>query len=316
MKVKKIILRYCLPALAALFAGALPFSWRQSVIVNAPVYDVASLLNNIRNWKFWHPDFIADGIAYRKAASDDKQQEAILPGNKKYVINAVNPAAISVYKTEGSKTVAASLTVAPFGNGSSTYVEWRQKITGYTWLGKKLFHQDNIKKSLDSLKAFMEVDSRRYGYSIQLIPVIDTLIATTKITIPGAEVKNSIPVVLTRLRNYITLSDIPAARDYYYVSVVYPGNKEATLAVGIPVSKTVTGTPDVEFLKLPANGRLLAGSYKGLYADKQKLYAAMDSYISDKRLKKVAQPLEQYKMTDTAFARNPYITMTLFYPIF
>jgi hypothetical protein len=128
---------------------------------------------------------------------------------------------------------------------------------------------------------------------------------------------SNIPVLYSRLQEYCKAHGITATKDYYFLSTSFSDEKNVQLAAGIPVQKQAAHQQDnFKFLRLPSNGRLVMGVYNGKYAAKQQLYTAMDKYILDKRLKKVAQPLEQYQDTDTSFAADSNIFMKLFYPVF
>jgi hypothetical protein len=63
--------------------------------------------------------------------------------------------------------------------------------------------------------------------------------------------------------------------------------------VGIPVSSRRPEKGGIQFLKLPAQGRLLVGSYEGPDSIMSRLYQAMDKYVLDKELKKVAVSFEK-----------------------
>ena len=135
-------------------------------------------------------------------------------------------------------------------------------------------------------------------------------------TVMPGEIKKNVPLLFSQLKKYIIANHISETADFYFVSVNSADDKQVDLAVGIPVHAEISHEDGFRFLRLPLTGRLLEGTYQGPYAGKQKLYDAMDKYIMDKKLKKVALPLEKYPDTFTKIDDSTQVTMTLFYPVY
>ena len=311
MKRKKKIWLFGLFILLAaiLLASMSIFNYRQSITIHEAIYDVAFQFNKLQNWKNWHKEFANNN--HILIVTNNQIQEASLAG-KKYIIRILNPTAIEINQTVNRKTTHAFLTAIPYKDGSFTYVEWDEKITGITWLKRKLFNQDIIEESLDNLKTFFLDGDRRYGFTIKIIPVKDTLILTKIMMIMPQEIKSSIPLLYSELRNYIITNHIFQTADFYFLSYTAVNKEKTELAVGIPVHTELSARDGFKFLRLPSTGRLLEGVYKGTYTGRQKLYNAMDKYIMDKKLKKVAQPLEKYNNSQTEINDTTQVTMTLF----
>ena len=311
---KKIWLFGLLILIAAILLASMSiFNYRQSIIIHEAIYDVAFQFNKLQNWKNWHKEF--GGKNDILFVTNNQIQEASLAG-KKYTIHILNPTAIEINQTVNRETAHAFLTAIPYKDGSFTYVEWNEKITGITWLKRKLFNQDIIEESLDNLKTFFLDDNRKYGFTIKIIPVKDTLILTKIMMIRPQEIKSGIPLLYSELRNYIISNHIFQTADFYFVSFTAANKEKTELAVGIPVHTELPPLDGFKFLRLPSTGRLLEGAYKGTYAGRQELYNAMDKYIMDKKLKKVAQPLEKYNNSLTEINDTTQVTMTLLYPVF
>ncbi len=162
----------------------------------------------------------------------------------------------------------------------------------------------------------MEDDSSRYGFPITLTAVKDTLILTSRRNLEREPSFADILLLLSDLRNFVAVNRIPASSDYFYASVMSSNSDFRQLAVGIPVPAINNHLKGFEVLKLPSKGRLLSGIYRGAYDERYKLYDAMDKYIREKRLKKVAQPLEKYYFSDTALSADTQINMSLYYPVY
>lgn len=313
----KTIFWFCLPVLAllAVLAGYHDFTISRYEIVHAPLEGAARQFTDLNNWKRWHPDFIPQGAETAVNTGKGKQEIAYPGGIVR--IQLLHAAAVLVTRVENNKTTNFSLTALPYRDGSSTYVAYAQVLNGFGWLQQKISGQDDIQPVLKGLQLLAEDDSRRYGFSITTVPVTDTLILTTRVQVPEDSILNNIQVLHRRLKNYCRMNRITIPQNYYYLSTRFLAGGRAELAAGIPVHTTaVSQHRDFEFLKLPVNGRLVAGRYSGQYAGKHLLYEAMTSYMLDKHLKKVAQPLEQYRDTDTTFTAGSTVSMQVFFPVY
>ena len=307
----------CLPvfAITALLAGYHEFTMNRHVIVHANIEDVARQFTDLNRWKRWHPAFLhQDADA---AVNTGNGQQEIVYRRVTYRIRQVHAAAALVTRMEDGRTTKFSLTAMPYGDGSSTDVEYAQMVSGFGWLRQKISGRDDSSPVLKGLQSFAEDDSRRYGFFITMVPVTDTLILTTRIEVSKDSILNNIQVLYRRLQAYCRANAITAPKNYYYLSTVSSAGGRAELAAGLPVHTTAARQHrDFEFLRLPANGKLIAGRYSGSYAEKHLLYEAMTRYMLDKHLKKVAQPLEQYRNSDTAFTAGSTVSMQLFFPVY
>lgn len=313
----KTIFWFCLPALAiiTMLIGYHDFTISRHEIIHAPLEGVARQFTDLNNWKRWHPDFAHQDVETAVNTGKGKQEITYAGGTVR--IQLLHAAAVLVIRTENNKTTHFSLTALPYRDGSSTYVEYAQVLSGFGWLRQKISGRDDISPVLKGLQLLAEDDSRRYGFFITTVPVTDTLILTTRIQVPEDSILSNIQVLHHRLKDYCRMSRITIHQNYYYLSTRFLANGRAELAAGIPVHNTaVSRHRDFEFLKLPVNGKLVAGRYSGQYAGKHLLYEAMTSYMLDKHLKRVAQPLEQYRDTDTAFTAGSTVSMQVFFPVY
>ena len=314
---KSFVFLICFLAIGLLiiWAGFSNYTIHQNITIHATIDKVALQFSNAKKWSYWHPDLMKENLN-PVITKRDKVQE-IRVTNTTYLIKEMNPAQIQIYKISASDTTESMLTAAPYKDGTYTFVDYAKKENGFAWFHHTFFKNNNGENILSSLQSFTEDESRRYGFPIKIVPVIDTLILTTGTIAATDSIITNTSILYHRLMAYCKTNSIAPAKDYYYTSTTFLSTRQVNLSVGIPVQKEVhKQQPEFEFLRLPANGHLIAGVYKGRYADKQQLYIAMDEYIQDKRMKKVAQPLEQYNVTDTLFGDNSTVLMRLFYPVF
>ena len=314
MQIKRILL-ICVPVASIVFLGIYRgFQLHEHLIVHARQEDVAAQFTDLDKWKSWHKELV-DTDKDITVTTKNRVQEIVVAGAS-YRIEKIYPALVVFTRQQGNKTSSGSLSVMPYGDGSYSWLEYAETVSGFGWLKKQLSGRDEDMHMLLNLQSFMEDDSRRYGFLIKQVPVSDTLILTTRMKAATDSNIQYIAVLHRRLENYCRRHAVIPVGNYYYVSVLPSGNNEVELAAGYPVKKEAEREPGFEFLKLPARGRLIVGRYNGRYADRQQLYNAMNRYMLDKRLKKAAQPLELYGNADTLFTQAGTISMQLFYPVF
>jgi hypothetical protein len=143
---------------------------------------------------------------------------------------------------------------------------------------------------LDSLKKFLEDPMTHYGFDISIQRVKDTLVMTRRDTVVAALAAMCIDTLRDQLMNYLRQHGVSSsAIDIYIVNE--PVSKDRVLvAVGVPVSRLLPDEKGVELLRFPVNGRLLIGRHHGASTELPDLRRAMDKYMRDQHLTKVALP--------------------------
>lgn len=299
--------------MTVVWAGFTDYIQRENVIIHQPIDRVAPLLTHIDEWAKWHSDFRNQKTNSIPTKSGKEQQMKL--DNVTYVLRVISPVKVYAFKVQSDDTTEAILNAVPYKDGSYTYVEYTNLQSGFSWL-KDWFSNNNTEGLLLDLQSFAEDESRHYGFLIRTVKVTDTLMLTTGIVTAKDSILKAIGILHNKLISYCKQNTL-LPKSYYYTSTVLLTDSRAQVSVGVPVpEQRATVVSGFEFLKLPATGRLVAGDYKGRYNDKQRLYAAMDEYVQDKHMKKVAQPLEQYQDSDVFLSDSAAITMRLYYPIF
>jgi hypothetical protein len=291
----------------------IPVNRTENLIIRSSLYDVSKQFNTLNNWKNWDLNF---NDSTNVTGIEFQDQTAKTASNIIYQLHYINPASISVVITNNHLTTQSFITASPFKNDSVSYIKWTTKTTIFNWVKDAISKTYNSQVDLHPLKLFMEDDKRKYGFQIHLIPVIDTLILTTETETRPDDIMQDIHILHVHLKRFIDVNKLSADKKYFYVTVLKSEQNKLKLGVGIPVNKEEGTAPGIKFLKLPANGRLVTGFYDGKYAGKEKIYTAMNQYITDKALKKVAQPLEQYNIRDSLLTDTSGVKMHLFYPVY
>ena len=252
----------------------IPVTIQREVKIHGTLFDVSKQLTDIENWPNWYPRAAMVGLP---------------------IVISANPAGLTYRQSDGYQEVLQSLTAVPDTSADQTRVYWIRQAPLRKWILSKI-GPDYMQTGLDSLKSFLENPATLYGFPIAIVPVSDTLILTCQLRVLRPTKDSSLRVLSENLHSFCREEKIPLKADYEYIS--FPGgNKDSMdIAVGMPVEKTSAAKKNMQVLKLPANGRLLTGSFTGSYARMKGLRAAMNKYLNDHHLSMVAEPMEKYKL--------------------
>ena len=298
MKKKLFIAVSCLltALVVLLFTGLFTFKITGDISIPYPIYDVATQFTDLRNWTNWHPglrgrhprDLLFSGDPEKVNSSVETTE------GTRFTLTAVNSAGIVFKETTQGKTTYRSLIAYSDSMGRTSRVTGIRYAGAWEWLKEKMHPRNKISAELLGLKQFMEDPLAYYGFPIGIIPVTDTLILTRQAIVPAGEINRQFRQSDSDLVAYTEVNKL-TGKPYRYVSRKDAGHGMISIAVGIPVNKRAPEAKGMEFLEMPAQGRLLAGRTSGGSARIKALFASMEKYMKDKGLKRVADPLEKYE---------------------
>jgi hypothetical protein len=301
---------------AALAAGLFYYQASVGVSVKASMFDVSAQLVDGSNWTKWNPELKNATIGQAKAGNNNNQQVITTPNGRLLKLSIVSPASIIAEQSTNGSTVLQAIDIHSGKVYGYTDVQWIKKQNGFNWILDIMFRQNTLAKQLAGFKSYVENPLHVYGFPIRLTRVIDAVICTKKqYILPG----NTLPYVedmVSNIHSYLNSKNIKVKASYYYVSYSALINGKIELAVGVPVEAGAYGDKGYEFLELPENGQILTGTYNGPYSQLKNLYLAMDKYVMDKKLNKVAQPMEKYTTPATSIKPNTLINMQVIYPVY
>ena len=319
MKKKLFITCCCFLAVLVLLLlkGSFTFKIAATIAISRPIDEVAIEFTDLKNWPHWHPDLAGrnpDSLHYSES-TEEVNAFIITTGGPEFTLTAVNPAGI-VYKEKfNNKITHHSLLASSDSLGRTTRVSGTSFVNAWDWLKEKTVRKNKLKKELQSLKIFLENPLTFYGFPIHIEPVSDTLIMTFQKIIPIGETNLPFQQVYQELTDYARINKL-LYKPYRYLSIKGIDNHSFRLAMGIPVNKKVKATKDIRFLEMPAGGRLLVGSTTGSPSTIKELYAALERYMGDKGLKRVAEPLEKYEDFPRSAEDSLHISVEVQIPIY
>ena len=319
MKKKLIIAGSCLflVLILSLIAGPFTFKITSQVAISRSIYEVAAQFTDLKNWPHWHPDLTGinqDSLNYSE--SKEIINSFIRTSNgRQFTLTAVNPAGIVFKESFKNKTGYQSMIASSDSLGRTTRVSGILFVSALDWLKEKMSSRNKIKMELRALKLFVENPLTFYGFPIVIKPVSDTLIMTLQKIIPIGETNLPFQQIYTDLTNYARANKL-IYKSYRYLSFKDVDSRNFRLAVGIPVNKRAKATKNIQFLEMPVQGRLLIGKTTGSPSRIRALYAAMEKYMKDKNLKRVADPLEKYEDFPRSAQDSLHINVEVQIPIY
>lgn len=301
--------------LVFLFWAPLNFGIKREIAIKSSIYNVAAEFTNLRNWKNWYPELeTADTTSFTYSASTTAVNSFLRSGDHQYTILQGNPAYTLVKEQSPGNKEYHSLYASPDTFGITSRVVWIRSLSPLHWLQDKLFPRGEMDTALQHLKRFMEDPSQYYSFPISIVPVEDTLVLTiTKVS----SKKDRIMTLLGLYQelhefgklNRIDLGQTPMASFNLLVS------DSILISAGIPVSQKGPVKKGVAYLSMPKMGRIVKGSYEGPYPGIKRLYAAMEKFIFDKRLQKIALPYEKYISGPPSLTDSGNVRINLCFPV-
>jgi len=319
MKKRIWILIVCLIVLVISFLLWAPvhFGIKKEIVIRIPIYNVSGKLTNLRNWKQWYPSLKnKDSSSFIYSSTTNQTNSSLQAGGHLYTIVNTNPAYILVKdEAENGNTDYHAFYAFPDSMGIATRVSWIKSVSPFNWL-KELIHPDtNMKDGLNNLKKSLEDPAEFYGFPISVGPVTDTIVATKTAVAKEADKIATLRKLYMEINQYTKQNNItPGSIRIANFSFQSQGNLK--ISAGIPASRKGPEKNGITYLEMPRGGKMLIGQYEGPYSGLTKLYTAMEKYITDKQLHKVAIQYERY-LTDPLSADDSlHMKIEIYYPIY
>ncbi|RYY55642.1 MAG: hypothetical protein EOO09_09595 [Chitinophagaceae bacterium] len=285
----------------------------RTIRVNAGYYEVSVQLNNIRNYRSWYPGF-QDGVI-RPAADTAKGRSILADGSgRELSLRPVSPSVVAVTEEKGTSTLLQTISAIPLPNEKETEILWAERMPWYKRIANFFTGRDNLKLGLLNLKSTLEDPALRYGFRIELTPVVDSIILTSRRSGADSSRQFTLQVLYDSLASYITRLHPQGVKPWYYVTSNPVSPRKTEFALGVPVDSPGLPAKDVDYLRLPSSGRVLVGKSK--IGKLKELYTAMNRYANDQGLQKVAQEMEKYAIEPSQLPQHPDDEVELVFPVY
>lgn len=274
-----------------LVVGYLPVSRQQTVAISMSPYQLLERLSDSNSYRRW---LVPEGVpvSYRLQSPVSGTLSWLQGNDSIQVIFLLQPSTEPGY--------------------SNLRFQWRDRF-GARFI-KSFGARPDPGRALLLLKQLAEDPARRYGFDIVLHRVQDSLLVVKTTVAPRSLANSTWNNLFHLLQADMKKAGVPARGDYAYLSEVGEGDGELLYAVGIPVNRRPSTADSLQVLALPHQGRLITGH--ALLSQKEALARAMNDYIYDQRLKRVAQPMERYPFDSTGLLRRPEQEYQLIFPVY
>jgi effector-binding domain-containing protein len=294
----------------------LPFKQQQTINIHTNYFIAFQQLQKPENWKNWQPDLY-------KAWKKDSSQVKIVKKSKGFSIEApeitfnVNTAegfAFKVDKKNGGKNSTYTYVAIPNNRNGSALI---LVITRSNLFQSACnFFSKNLNKSdIFYLKNYLEDTRLFYGFEIKNITVTDSNVVVMKKVVAAKNKLNEIAQIQLALKDFIQKHQLKEVQPVI-ADIRDAGHDSIRIMIGIPVDKRSVSAGKVEFMYIPRGGRMLTGIYTGKYGGRQRLYAAMKSYLTDHNLATPEDPYEKYLDNKIPVSDTSMVRLQVNFPIY
>lgn len=296
----------------------IPVIKRSETTIKASIIDVSIQLNKAERWKLWHKPLKQ---AYKAKPSgyvviNNYRQHRFAITTAQFSYHIANPNAgefeIEVLTKNRKSCCRISLSVLPASSFTKVLMETETRLFNTFFpVGKK---GEICQQLHEELKEFMETPSLYYGFPIQSKGVVDTNVAVLKNTVASNEKFAALPGLLKDLNHYASTNKLtvlqPPMLQFQQI-----GEDSLQVVMMLAINKTGPIHKRIICRKMPANGRMLVGRFKGKFKDRTQLNAALEKYILDNNLETLVNSYEKYYSYPLPTGEVSEVDLEIYYPI-
>ena len=297
-----------------LLIGPITFNIKKGITINASIFNVINQFNDLRNWKNWHPGLIdKDSSLFKYSRITNAVNSSLAVREKKYTITSVNSEGISMKEEENGNKIYQSISAFPDSFNTITHVTWIRVVSFANWIREKFSNGNEMENGLKNLKSFIEEPEKFYGFHIEIQTVSDTLVITKRAMASRNKITPTLQNLYSELTKYLQENNMTHAQRMAGFNI--RENDSVEIMAGITVEKKEPPKNGIRYMEMP-RGRMLVGDYQGPYNNISQLYKAMDRYLVDKELKRVAMIYEKYFTDPHSKEDSAQMKIKIYYPIY
>ena len=292
----------------------IPVAKKETVPVATNLYAITSTVMQPENWKRWQQTIrsaYAKDSAQVQVAKASKSAFTISMPQHQFDVTPISPVLYTVQETNNGNTSQYAINIIPVKEDTVNLLVVK-KTNVLAWLFSSTQSPADI--TAHSLKKFLETPGAFYGYPMDIKKVTDTVIATQKMRVSKKDLFRVLPSSFQSLEHYIQQQGLQAVNNWE-VSYNNTYNDSLDVMTGIPVNQPAEAVGKVRCLHIP-KGRMLVGYYEGRFMDRKDIYAALERYIADRHLMKVAVPFEKYVNNELPASDSAIVKFELYYPVY
>jgi len=285
MKKRIAIIAIVVLVLLLVVAHFIPSYNQKEILLLSPIMHPARELNSAAEWQRWNPivrKYCLENPSACAISNNSVQSNFTIKAGQSNFVIAVHGASYDITETSNGNSTSYNYTLVPSLHNDSTGLI----VTENTNLLSTLLSLGNTNASIyaDSLKRFIENPSAFYGFLIRLSPVIDTFVVSTHRVVPHNNAVATLKDLYKKLDSFIQANHLTMVRPR--IGHFEPGGKDSLdVIVGMPVDKFLPASFErngIAFMRMPPQGHMIVGYYKGEFGGRIKLYQAIDKYMNDK----------------------------------
>ncbi len=317
---KRLLIAFCCLGLLLLFVllcYGFTCKITGNLTISRPIEEVASQFTDLKNWQKWHPALAQEepSFIHFSKTTDQVNSSIETSTGRQFLLMAVNPGGIVFKNSFKNKTSYQSIVASPDSGGSATILCGIRYVNVWEWLLEKISRRHKISEELVALKRFEENPLAYYGFPIEIRPVTDSLVMTGQIITSPEAVGEAYHQIYKDLTEYAGDHKL-FFKPYRYVSLKPADSGNIRVALGLAVNERGPEKLGIKFLSIPLHGRLLIGNITGNVSKIKNLYAAMEKYMKENGLQRVADPLEKYEHFPLTAQDSLHISVEIQIPIY
>lgn len=290
----------------------IPITKSVNLEINAPYFNVYRYLAAAGNWIKWQPDLKVN--ASKEKLKIDSTQTGFRITSPEIAISVENAGLnnFAIIKKEKDKEYHCNYLLVPQPKANKTVIIAIHKtnVIGYVW--SALMHDDFNTSPIISLKNYMEDTQLYYGFMIKKELTSGKLLAVKKRSFLANDVYQQSNIMLSQLNNLVSEA---------HIKVVYPlqlqyvsrRNDSVEMLLGLPVNEKAAVSDHIEYMVLP-KGKILVGYFKGVYKEREKLYAALKLYMNDNYIREMILPYERFSNDKLPNSDSTIVDMQIVIP--
>lgn len=184
---------------------------------------------------------------------------------------------------------------------------------------KQWFGQDELTKnalsSFNNFREYIEDSKRVYGYEIKPVKVVDTLFLFERRTVPLVDKRQGMKSIFENLIAYADKNNLGYTGNRIFYSLKTGDNITLFASIGIARDIEVPKDAAVEIKRMPFEKKLLEATYQGTFGESNKVFAALEKFITDHYLSTMGIPYQKFISDGYDFADDQVVQMKVYYPI-
>jgi effector-binding domain-containing protein len=320
-KQTKILSLIIVPIAILVIGYVVPYTKEKQYKIPYSIIDVAAQLRNPEKWADWNSSIkkaCEDATNCTVLADYPKHEFSVISPDQTILVKERNPTTFEIEKIENRIRYTHSYVTLAASPSSidSTMVHSIFRVSLLKWLVSYVRGCEQELDPVSELKNFMETPILYYQYPIDIRNVIDTIVLVNKKKVPLTQMYTVLPELFSQLRDHIKANDLSILQPP--IAAFSITNKDSVTittmnAVNrvLPFSKNNPNT-----FRMPKNGRMLVGSFKGKFLDRKALYESMERYVRDKKLTTLITSYEKYMDGKLPVSSDSQVELEVYFPIY